>query len=37
MPEWLDAVMRVVVSALALLVVFRLRGRRWLTKWRTHI
>jgi hypothetical protein len=37
MPEWLDSVLRVAAGAVALLVVFRLRGRRWLTKWRHHL
>jgi hypothetical protein len=37
MPDWLDVVLRVAVSAVAILLVVRFRGRPWLTKWRTHI
>ena len=37
MPQWLDTVLRVALGAAAVALMLKLRGRRWLTKWRTHL
>jgi hypothetical protein len=37
MPEWLDVTLRIVVSAAIIVLLFKYRGRQWLSKWRSHV
>jgi hypothetical protein len=38
MPQWVESATGVFIgSALAILLVVKYKGNRWLTKWRSHV